>query len=69
MRHWGGSQNAADGGIDVRIVLPPGSMIDGFVPPPGTGFQVKQQDMSRAEILDEMRRNGLYDRTRIATWV
>lgn len=44
-------------------------MIDGFVPPPGTGFQVKQQDMSRAEILDEMRRNGLYDRTRIATWV
>src|SRR5216683_6871227 len=29
---WGGSQNAADGGIDVRVALPPGSIIDGFVP-------------------------------------
>ena len=55
---WGGNQNAADGGIDVRVALPPGSMIDSFVPRPATGFQVKQQDMSRAEILDEMRPNG-----------
>src|ERR1035437_7773814 len=51
---WGGNQNAADGGIDVCLALPPGSMIDGFVPRPATGFQVKQQDMPRAEILDEM---------------
>ncbi|MBZ5678376.1 MAG: hypothetical protein LAP61_29415 [Acidobacteriia bacterium] len=56
---WGGNQDAADGGIDVRIALPLGSMIDGFIPRPATGFQVKHQDMPRAEILDEMRPNGV----------
>jgi len=56
---WGGNQNAADGGIDVRVALPPGSMIDGFVPRPATGLQVKQQDMPRAEILDEMHPDGV----------
>ena len=56
---WGGNQNAADGGIDVRVALPPDSMIDGFVPRSATGFQVKQQDMPRAEILDEMHPNGV----------
>ena len=40
---WGGNQNAADGGIDVRVALPPGSVTDGFVPRVGTGFQVKKQ--------------------------
>jgi hypothetical protein len=29
---WGGSQSAADGGIDVRVSLPPGLVTDGFVP-------------------------------------
>jgi hypothetical protein len=52
---WGGNQNAADGGIDVRVALPPGSVTDGFVPRPATGFQVKQQDMPAGEIIDEMR--------------
>ena len=52
---WGGNQDAADGGIDVRVELPPDTVIDGFVPRPATGFQVKQQDMPRAEVLDEMR--------------
>ena len=56
---WGGNQNAADGGIDVRIALPSGAAIDGFVPRPRTGFQVKAQDMPRAAILDEMRPDGL----------
>lgn len=56
---WGGNQNAADGGIDVGVALPPGSMIDGFVPRRATGFQVKQQDMPRAQILDEMRPKGI----------
>lgn len=55
----GGNQNAVDGGIDVRVALPPGSVIDGFIPRPATGFQVKQQDMPRAEILDEMHPNGV----------
>ena len=56
---WGGNQNAADGGIDVRIALPPGTAIDGFVPRPVTGFQVKQQDMPAGEIADEMRPKGV----------
>jgi hypothetical protein len=55
---WGGNQNATDGGIDVRVTLPSGSVIDGFVPRPATGFQVKKQDMPRAQILEEMRPNG-----------
>src|ERR1035437_3363405 len=56
---WGGNQNAADGGIDVRVALLPGSMIDGFVPRPATGFQVKQQDMPHAAIIDEMQPKGV----------
>jgi len=52
---WGGNQNAADGGIDVRVALPIGTVIDGFVPRAATGFQVKQQDMPAGEIADEMR--------------
>ena len=52
---WGGNQNAADGGIDVRVALPAGTAIDGFIPRSATGFQVKQQDMPPGEITDEMR--------------
>ena len=55
---WGGNQNAVDGGIDVRVALPDGSRIDGFVPRRATGFQVKKSDMPRAEILSEMRPEG-----------
>jgi hypothetical protein len=55
---WSGDQNAADGGLDVRVALPDGAVIDGFVPRPATGFQVKSSDMPRAEILDEMRPKG-----------
>src|SRR5438552_18921454 len=39
---WGGNQNAADGGIDVRVALPAGTAINGFVPRPLVGFQVKR---------------------------
>jgi len=55
---WGGNQNAADGGLDVRVSLPDGGKISGFVPRPATGFQVKRLDMPRGEILDEMRPGG-----------
>lgn len=55
---WGGHQNAADGGIDVRVALPAEAAISGYVPKPATGFQVKAQDMPRGEILSEMARNG-----------
>ncbi|HVR57244.1 MAG TPA: hypothetical protein VMT72_10500 [Pseudolabrys sp.] len=52
---YGGNQNAKDGGLDVRVSLPTSTPIDGFIPKAQTGFQVKRQDMPRADILDEMR--------------
>ncbi|MFL9898028.1 hypothetical protein PQR71_07645 [Paraburkholderia fungorum] len=52
---WGGNQTAADGGLDVRVALPPGESIGSFIPRPSTGFQVKKPDMPRADILAEMR--------------
>ncbi|WP_313458281.1 hypothetical protein [Pseudomonas sp.] len=55
---WGGNQTAADGGLDVRVALPPGVSIEGFIPRGSTGFQVKKPDMPRAEILSEMRPTG-----------
>jgi hypothetical protein len=55
---WGGHQDAADGGLDVRVALPPDTQIDGFIPRPATGFQVKKTDMPRAKILAEMRPFG-----------
>jgi hypothetical protein len=55
----GGDQNAADGGLDVRVELPPDTPISGFVPRPATGFQVKVPDMPPAKILKEMRPRGV----------
>jgi hypothetical protein len=55
---WGGSQTAADGGLDVRVALPEGTEIDGFVPRFSTGFQVKKPDMPKSAILKEVRPNG-----------
>lgn len=55
---WGGDQNAKDGGLDVRVALPAGTAIDGFIPRAETGFQVKKPDMPRAAILDEMKPKG-----------
>jgi hypothetical protein len=51
---WGGNQNAADGGIDVRVALPAGSVTDDIIPRAATGFQVKRQDMARGAIIEEM---------------
>lgn len=56
---WGGSQTAADGGLDVRVALPLGTQIEGYIPRHSTGFQVKKPDMPRGAILDEMRPSGL----------
>lgn len=55
---WGGNQTAADGGLDVRVSLPIGVSIEGFVPRPSAGFQVKKPDMLRAKIIAEMRPKG-----------
>ncbi|CUX50620.1 conserved hypothetical protein [Agrobacterium tumefaciens str. CFBP 5621] len=56
---WGGSQNAGDGGLDVRVELPAGGTISGVIPSPSTGFQVKKPDMPAAAIAKEMRSNGV----------
>ena len=54
----GGHQNAADGGLDVRVELPNDSLDLDFIPKNATGFQVKQQDMPAASIDAEMRPKG-----------
>lgn len=54
----GGDQNAADGGLDVRVSLIPHDGKTDFIPRPSTGFQVKEPDMPRKEILKEMCPNG-----------
>ncbi|MDR3454767.1 MAG: hypothetical protein P4L96_18540 [Rhodoferax sp.] len=56
---WGGNQTAADGGLDVRVALPLGTPINGYIPRFSTGFQVKTPDMARAAILAEMHPNGV----------
>lgn len=55
---WGGHQTAADGGLDVRVALPPEKSVEGYIPRPSTGFQVKKSDMPRAKIIREMRPSG-----------
>src|SRR5260370_33900216 len=52
---WGGDQDAADGGLDVRVELPTATSIAGFLPRAATGLQVKKSDMSGTKILNEMR--------------
>jgi hypothetical protein len=54
----GGAQDAPDGGVDVRVSLPVGTITTGFIPRPITGFQVKVPSMPRAAIIDEMRPRG-----------
>lgn len=56
---WGGNQTAADGGLDVRVALPLGTPINGYIPRFATGFQVKKPDMARVAILNEMKPNGI----------
>jgi hypothetical protein len=36
---WGGDQTAKDGGLDVRVSLPPDKSIEGYIPRQSTGFQ------------------------------
>lgn len=55
----GGNQDAADGGLDVRVTLPTSTTIAGFIPRPATGFQVKVPDMPPNAILEEMRPKGI----------
>ncbi|WP_332879396.1 hypothetical protein [Massilia sp. S19_KUP03_FR1] len=43
----------------MRVALPPDTKIDGYIPRPSTGFQVKKPDMPRADIIAEMRPDGV----------
>jgi hypothetical protein len=54
----GGNQDAADGGVDVRVALAADTKIVGFVPRANTAFQVKVPDMPRSAILGEMKPSG-----------
>lgn len=56
---WGGNQTAQDGGVDVRVEVPPGSLVDGFVPRNSTGFQVKTPAMPASKIRGEMCPSGI----------
>jgi hypothetical protein len=56
---WGGNQTAADGGLDVHVALPSNVGIQGFIPRPNTGFQVKAEEIPPAKVLSEMRPNGV----------
>lgn len=55
----GGDQDAADGGIDVRVACPVELKAPDFVPRRYTGFQVKKSDMPAGAIRDEMRPKGV----------
>ncbi len=55
----GGNQDAADGGLDVRVECPSDITDSDFVPRRLTGFQVKKPDMPPSAILNEMRPKGV----------
>jgi hypothetical protein len=55
---WGGNQNAADGGIDIRVRIEDGAAPGGFVPRTSIGFQVKKTDFTPGLIAPEMRPLG-----------
>ncbi|MGC2519605.1 MAG: hypothetical protein WA373_10945 [Burkholderiales bacterium] len=59
----GGHQDAADGGIDVRVRLENSSACLDFIPRPHTGFQAKASPMPPAEIAAEMRPKGALRRS------
>lgn len=56
---WGGNQNAPDGGIDVRVRVPDGSQLSGFLSRGSVGFQVKKTDFTPGLIAGEMRPSGV----------
>ncbi|MEO0373915.1 MAG: hypothetical protein AAF329_04680 [Cyanobacteria bacterium P01_A01_bin.17] len=60
---WGGSQDAADGGLDVVVRQKDVTPANSFIPNKMTGFQVKKPDMPRAGIIKEMRPEGILRQT------
>lgn len=56
---WGGDQNSRDGGIDVRVSLDRPLLSNSNLPRQCIGFQVKVEDMRKADILAEMSPGGV----------
>jgi hypothetical protein len=55
---WGGAQEAADGGLDVRVNSSIKLNNPNFIPRENTGFQVKKNSMPKAACEKEMLENG-----------
>lgn len=55
---WGGAQEAADGGLDVRVEDAGLAIGNGFVPRACCGFQVKKHTMAETACRDEMLNGG-----------
>lgn len=55
----GGNQDAADGGLDVRVECPTALTAPDFVPRALTGFQVKKPDMPASAIREELCPKGI----------
>ncbi|WP_179038216.1 hypothetical protein [Limnobaculum xujianqingii] len=55
---WGGAQEAADGGLDIRVTDAIPLSNPGFVSRENTGFQVKKNGMSKAACKKEMLDKG-----------
>lgn len=51
---WGGAQEAADGGLDIRVKSEVSLLNPGFVPRKNTGFQIKKSSMGKAACREEM---------------
>lgn len=56
---WGGAQEAADGGLDIRIQDAGLLTNPGFIKRTNTGFQVKKNSMNRSSCIKEMTHNGV----------
>ena len=55
---WGGNQNAADGGVDVRVTLAESAPLSAAFARSNVVYQVKAEDMPRGKILAEMKPDG-----------
>jgi hypothetical protein len=55
---WGGSQTAADSGLDAEVKLKIKQPKPDFVPSSHTGIQVKKNSMSAKACFNEMHQNG-----------
>lgn len=55
---WGGAQEAADGGLDIRVKSEISLLNPGFVPRNNTGFQIKKSSMGKAACREEMLMRG-----------